>query len=72
VLLLGSIANNEGPSGRWWFALGACVASVLWFAGLGYGARLASRVLARPRAWQVLDVAIGLVMLAIAVTLAMG
>jgi L-lysine exporter family protein LysE/ArgO len=72
VLLLGSIANHEGPSGRWWFALGACVASVLWFAGLGYGARLASRVLARPRAWQVLDVAIGLVMLAIAVTLAMG
>ena len=72
VLLLGSIANHEGPSGRWWFALGACLASLLWFAGLGYGARLASRVLARPRAWQVLDLAIGLVMLAIAVMLARG
>ena len=72
VLLLGSIANHEGPSGRWWFALGACLASLLWFAGLGYGARLASRVLARPRAWQVLDLVIGLVMLAIAVMLARG
>jgi L-lysine exporter family protein LysE/ArgO len=72
VLLLGSIANHEGPSGRWWFALGACLASLLWFAGLGYGARLASRVLARPRAWQVLDLAIGLVMLAIAAMLARG
>jgi L-lysine exporter family protein LysE/ArgO len=72
LLLLGSVANHEGPSGRWWFALGACVASLLWFAGLGYGARLASRVLARPRAWQVLDLAIGLVMLAIAVMLARG
>ena len=59
VLLLGSIANHEGPVGRWWFAAGACVASVLWFCGLGYGARRASRLLARPRAWQVLDVLIG-------------
>jgi L-lysine exporter family protein LysE/ArgO len=72
VLLLGSVANHQGPAGRWWFALGACVASTLWFAGLGYGARLASRVLARPRAWQILDVAIGVVMLAIAVMLARG
>jgi L-lysine exporter family protein LysE/ArgO len=72
VLLLGSIANHEGPSGRWWFALGACAASLLWFSGLGYGARLASGVLARPRAWQVLDVTIGVVMLVIAVRLALG
>ena len=72
VLLLGSVANHQGPSGRWWFALGAVVASLLWFTGLGYGARLAHRVLARPRSWQVLDVAIGLVMLAIAARLATG
>lgn len=72
VLLLGSIANHEGPTGRWWFALGACVASALWFSGLGYGARRAGRLLASPRAWQVLDVLIGLTMLAIAVMLARG
>lgn len=72
VLLLGTIANHEGPSGRWWFAIGACAASVLWFTGLGYGARLAHRALASPRAWQVLDVLIGLVMLAIAIKLARG
>jgi len=72
VLLLGSIANHEGETGRWWFAAGACVASALWFCGLGYGARLASRVLASRRAWQVLDVLIGLTMLAIALKLALG
>ena len=72
VLLLGSIAGTHGDPGRWWFALGACVASLGWFAGLGYGARLAAPRLASPRAWQVLDVAIGLVMLAIAVRLALG
>lgn len=70
VLLLGAIANNEGPSGRWWFAVGAGTASVLWFAGLGYGARLAHRWLASPRAWRVLDIGIGLTMLAIAANLA--
>ena len=37
-----------------------------------YGARLAAPRLADPRAWQVLDVLIGLVMLAIAVRLALG
>lgn len=72
VLLLGTIANHEGPTGRWWFAAGACVGSVLWFSGLGFGARYASRWLARPRAWQVLDVLIGVTMLAIALSLARG
>jgi L-lysine exporter family protein LysE/ArgO len=72
VLLLGTIANHEGPTGRWWFAGGAAVASVLWFCSLGFGARYASRFLSSARAWQVLDVLIGLTMLAIAVKLAAG
>ena len=72
VLLLGTVANHQGSTGRWWFALGACLGSLLWFTGLGYGARSASRVLATPRAWQVLDVVIGLTMLAIAAQLALG
>lgn len=70
VLLLGSVANHQGPTGRWWFALGACAGSALWFSGLGYGARLAGRVLASPAAWRVLDVVVGLTMLTIAATLA--
>jgi L-lysine exporter family protein LysE/ArgO len=72
VLLLGSIANHEGSVGRWWFALGACVGSLVWFCGLGFGARRASGLLSKPRAWQVLDVLIGLTMLAIALSLALG
>jgi L-lysine exporter family protein LysE/ArgO len=72
VLLLGSIANHQGAVGRWWFAGGAAVASTLWFTGLGYGARAAGPLLAKPRAWQVLDVLIGATMLAIAASLALG
>jgi len=70
VVLLGSIANAHGTSGRWWFAVGACVASTLWFTGLGFGARFAAGLLATPRAWQVLDLLIAATMLGIAVKLA--
>jgi L-lysine exporter family protein LysE/ArgO len=72
VLLLGSIAATHGPSGRWWFALGAGVASTIWFTGLGFGARLLAPLLARPRAWQVLDLLIAATMLFIAFSLATG
>lgn len=71
VLLLGSIAQGYDGD-RWWFALGAGLASILWFSALGFGARLAAPVLALPRAWQVLEVLIGITMLAIAVKLALG
>jgi L-lysine exporter family protein LysE/ArgO len=72
VVLLGSIANAHGPSGRWWFTVGACVVSTLWFSGLGFGGRLAAGLLATPRAWQVLDLLIAATMLGIAVKLATG
>jgi len=72
VLLLGSIAAHQGPTGKWWFAVGAGLGSILWFTGLGYGARLAAPLLARPRAWQLLDVLVGLTMLTIALQLARG
>ena len=72
VLLLGSIATQHGSVDRWWFAAGAAVGSVLWFAGLGYGAGAGQRLLATPRAWQVLDVIIGITMLAIALSLALS
>ncbi|WP_127129937.1 LysE/ArgO family amino acid transporter [Georgenia sp. SYP-B2076] len=71
VLLLGSIANQYGPE-RWWFAAGAVLGSVLWFTGLGLGARRASRVLSRPSTWRVLDLLIGVVMLTLAVRLVLG
>jgi L-lysine exporter family protein LysE/ArgO len=70
VVLLGSIANTHGPSGRWWFAVGAAVASTLWFTGLGFGARFAAPLLTTPRAWQVLDLLIAATMLGIAARLA--
>ena len=68
VFLLGSVANTHGD-GRWAFAAGAGVASLLWFFGLAYGARLLGGVLASPRAWRVLDAVIAVVMVALGVSL---
>ncbi len=78
VLLIGSIAATHGGSsgqvldGRWVFAAGATLASIVWFSGLGFGARALAPVFARPRAWQVLEVLIAATMVLIALKLALG
>ena len=68
VFLLGSVASTHGDS-RWAFAVGAGAASIVWFFGLAYGARLLGGVLASPRAWRVLDGVIAVVMVALGVSL---
>ncbi len=71
VFLLGSVASTHGD-GRWAFAAGACAASLVWFIGLGYGARYLGRWLDTPRAWRILDAVIALVMFAIALSLVLS
>lgn len=71
VLLQGSVAATYGDD-RWLFTAGAMVSSILWFCGLGYGARLLAPVLKRPGAWRVVDGVIALIMLAVAVSLLAG
>ncbi|MEW2288272.1 LysE family transporter [Streptomyces sp. NPDC047841] len=71
VFLLGSLAADRGPL-RWTFGLGAALASLCWFAALGFGARLLGRFLARPGAWRVLDGLVALTMLALGTTLVVG
>ncbi len=72
MVLMGSIGNAQGEPGRWWFVFGGALASILWFAALGFGARGLSRFFATPRAWQVLDWCIAVTMLVIAARLAIG
>lgn len=68
VIMLGNIANQYGPQ-RWWFASGAGLASITWFLGLGFGAHGLAGPLARPRVWQVIDLVIAAIMVAIAIRL---
>ena len=44
------------------FGLGACIASVLFFFSLAYGARVITPLMSSKKAWQILDVMIALVM----------
>lgn len=69
VILLGSIAN-QFEENRWFFALGASIASFLWFSAIGFGARAASRFMSRPIFWKILDSVIAMVMFSIALFLA--
>ena len=67
VVLIGSISAQYQD--RVAFGAGAVSASFVFFFGLGYAARLLAPVFENPRAWQGLDLGIGLVMWAIAAKL---
>ncbi|MFF7794863.1 LysE family transporter [Streptomyces sp. NPDC007991] len=71
VFLLGSVAADHGPL-RWTFGLGAVLASLCWFAALGFGARLLGRFLAKPAAWRVLDGLVAATMIVLGAVLIAG
>jgi len=72
VVLLGSVAAQYPMPARAYFAAGAMGASLVWFAGLGFGARLLAPLFRRPVAWRVLDFVIAGVMWWIAAELVLG
>lgn len=63
LVMLGGIANQHGPDGRWVFALGALCASLTWFPFIGYTSTRFSTVLSRPAVWRYINVAIGIIMM---------
>lgn len=72
VVLLGSVGAQHGPQGRVAFAVGAGLASLMWFVSLGFGAVAASRWLRRPEAWRLIDAGVAVVMWGVAAQLLYG
>ena len=72
VVFLGSVANQQGPTERWWWGAGAILASFLWFFALGFGARILRPFFARPGSWRILDGFIAVVMITLGVRMAAG
>ncbi len=70
VVLLGGISAQYDPS--WAFGVGAGLSSFAFFFLLGFGAKLLRPVFTSARAWQILDVLVGLTMWAIAAKLIWG
>lgn len=62
VVLVGAIGARQPAGTQGAFLIGASLASALWFAALGFGARTMSPLFARPMAWRVLDAAVGVTM----------
>ncbi len=69
VVLIGGLSAQFPPVARGWFAAGAMAASALWFFGLAFGAAFLVPLFRKPATWRVLDLMIGCVMWAIAVSL---
>lgn len=72
VILLGALSLNYQGVALVLFAVGAIVASFSWFFALGYGASTLTVLFAKPKAWQILDVVIGCIMLTLALLIAIG
>lgn len=72
VVLVGSIANSRPQGQQASFALGASLASFVWFFAIGYGARVLRGPLSRPRVWRLIDFAIAAIMFFLALKLVLG
>lgn len=71
VIFIGSIAN-QFKEDKWFFVIGAVIASFTWFFSLGFGAKKASVLVSKPTFWKILDIFIAAVMFSLAITLAVA
>lgn len=62
VVLLGTLSTQHPAGLRWAFALGASLASLMWFSLLGFGAAAVAEPLRRPWVWRGIDAAVALLM----------
>lgn len=69
ILLIGGIGANVENDLKIYFLLGAVSASAVWFLSLGFGARFLIPLFKKPITWKILDMSIGIIMLAIAYSL---
>tara|TARA_B100000787_G_scaffold124388_1_gene93727 strand:- start:15 stop:635 length:621 start_codon:yes stop_codon:yes gene_type:complete len=70
MILIGSISQQFSGLNKIIFALGACLASFIFFFSLAYGARLLTPLMQRPYSWKVLDCLVAIIMLTISFQLA--
>ena len=68
VILIGSIAAQFNDD-RFYFGVGAAIASFIWFFTLGYAARFLQQLFTKPLAWKILDSLVGIIMFSIATSL---
>ena len=70
MVLIGSISQQFSGDHRIAFALGASLASFVFFFSLAYGAKLLIPLMQNPNSWRKLDFLIAVVMFIISIKLA--
>ena len=69
VLLLGTVSLKYFGFDQVLFGLGASSASFIFFFGLGYGSKILMPLMQKPKAWNIFDFAVGLLMFFLALLL---
>ena len=70
MILIGSISQQFSGLYKISFVLGTCLASLIFFFSLAYGARLLTPIMQRPFSWKVLDSLVAIIMFTISFKLA--
>jgi len=70
VVLLGSVSQQFSGNTKLAYAIGASLASFIFFYSLAYGAKFLSPIMQKTEAWRVLDSFIAVVMFSLAIKMA--
>jgi L-lysine exporter family protein LysE/ArgO len=70
MVLIGTVSQQFSGNHKLAYALGASIASFIFFFSLSYGAKLIAPIMKRPIAWRILDFSIAILMFIIALKLA--
>jgi len=70
VVLIGSVSQQFTGNIKLAYAIGASLASFVFFFSLAYGAKLLAPIMQKPIAWRILDSFIALVMFSLAIKIA--
>ena len=70
IVLIGAVSQQFPDNTRLAYAIGASIASFVFFFTLSYGAKFLSPIMQRPIAWRILDSFIAFVMFSLAIKMA--
>jgi L-lysine exporter family protein LysE/ArgO len=70
VVLIGSVSQQFPDNTKLAYAIGASIASFVFFFSLAYGAKFLSPIMQKPIAWMILDSFIAFVMFSLAIKMA--
>lgn len=69
IVLIGSVSQQFSGLNKYFFGIGASLASVVFFFSLAYGAKLIIPIMQRSFSWRILDLIVAIIMFIISINL---